>query len=47
MKTKFPSKGMPGNQIFDEIKGMKSGDSNWVNGRLFSLVFNAGEEIKD
>jgi len=43
----FPQKGMPGEKILDEIKGMKSGDSDWKNARVFSLVFNAGDEVKE
>lgn len=44
-KLEFPQKGMPREELFSELRSLKSGDSDWKNGRMFSLVFNAGEDI--
>ncbi|MBN1689525.1 MAG: aspartate aminotransferase family protein [Dehalococcoidia bacterium] len=45
-RMEFPQQGLPGLKVLDEIKALKTGDSDWKNGRVFSLVFNAGDEIK-
>jgi len=43
---RFPQQGMPAEVVLEDLQAMKSGDSDWKNGRVFSLVFNAGEEVK-
>ncbi len=42
----FPQSGLPADEILNEVQAMKAGDSDWKNGRVFSLIFNAGEEVK-
>jgi glutamate/tyrosine decarboxylase-like PLP-dependent enzyme len=43
--VKFPQNGLPRERLLDELRSLKAGDSDWKQGRMFSLVFNAGEEI--
>jgi sphinganine-1-phosphate aldolase len=40
----FPRKGIPREDLFADLRSLKSSDGDWKNGRMFSLVFNAGEE---
>ena len=44
-EVKFPQNGIPRDQLMNELRSLKSGDNNWKEGRMFSLVFNAGEEV--
>ncbi|MEW6186446.1 MAG: aspartate aminotransferase family protein [Thermodesulfobacteriota bacterium] len=41
----FPQNGIPRDQLMNELRSLKSGDNNWKEGRMFSLVFNAGQEV--
>jgi sphinganine-1-phosphate aldolase len=43
----LPDKGAGREQILSRLKSMKSGDVDWRSGRMFSLIYNAGEEIRD
>jgi sphinganine-1-phosphate aldolase len=43
-KIEFPQKGRPREELFSELRSLKSGDSDWKNGRMFSLVFNPGDD---
>lgn len=40
----FPQKGILREKLLSDLNALKSGDSDWKQGRMFSLVFNAGEE---
>jgi len=40
----FPQKGMPREELLSTLRSLKSGDSDWKHGRMFSLIFNAGED---
>ena len=40
----FPQKGMSRDKLFSELGSLKSGDSDWKHGRMFSLVFNPGDD---
>jgi len=42
----FPQKGMPRQDLINELHSLKSADSDWKGGRMFSLVFHAGEEVQ-
>ncbi|MBM3176332.1 MAG: aspartate aminotransferase family protein [Chloroflexi bacterium] len=44
-KVEFPQKGMPGNDVLSTLRSLKSGDSDYKHGRMFSLIFNAGEDV--
>lgn len=41
----FPSKGRSKQDLVNEMKALKQKDMNWKDGRIFSLVFSAGEEV--
>jgi len=43
----FRKKGKPDKEILAELESMKSGDTDWQSGRMFSLIYNAGEEIRE
>lgn len=40
----FPQKKMEQDSVLDEMKKFNSEDSNWRDGKTWSLVYNAGEE---
>ncbi|MBM3150226.1 MAG: aspartate aminotransferase family protein, partial [Chloroflexi bacterium] len=44
-KLKFPQKGTPGEEVLATLQSLKSGDSDYKHGRMFSLIFNAGEDV--
>ncbi len=44
-KLEFPLNGMPRQEILSALKAIKSEDSDWKHGRMFSLIFNAGEDV--
>lgn len=44
-KLEFPPKGISREEILSTIQSMKTGDSDWKHGRMFSLIFNAGEDV--
>jgi sphinganine-1-phosphate aldolase len=41
----FPQKGMPREELLSDLRSLKSEDRDWKQGRMFSLVFHAGEDI--
>jgi sphinganine-1-phosphate aldolase len=41
----FPKKGTPREELLSTLRSLKSGDSDWKHGRMFSLIFNAGEDV--
>lgn len=43
----FPQKGIRNEDIINQLNAMKSMDADWKNARIFSLVFNAGNEVKE
>lgn len=43
--VKLPNKGTPSRTVLDRMKRMGASDARWKEGRVFSLVFYAGEEI--
>jgi glutamate/tyrosine decarboxylase-like PLP-dependent enzyme len=44
-RVEFPQKGIAREEIFSKMNSMKSGDSDYKHGRMFSLIFNAGEDV--
>ncbi|MBL7210031.1 MAG: aspartate aminotransferase family protein, partial [Dehalococcoidia bacterium] len=43
----FPQKGMPREELLSTLHALKSDDTDWKNARAFSLIYNAGEDIKE
>lgn len=41
----FPARGKPKEEVFRAMRQMRDGDVNWRQGRVFSLVFYAGEDV--
>ncbi len=46
-KMNMPEKGMPKAEVMSRLKAMKSDDTDWKSGRMFSLIYNAGEEVRE
>jgi glutamate/tyrosine decarboxylase-like PLP-dependent enzyme len=44
MSATIPHKGRKADEILADLRAKSSGDTNWRNGRVFSLVYHAGEE---
>ena len=42
--TPLPAHGQPPAQVLDELARLKADDRDWRSGRVFSLVYSAGEE---
>jgi sphinganine-1-phosphate aldolase len=47
MKPTFPSRGCTRESIFDAMQAMRARDVNWHDGRVFSLVFHAGDDVRE
>jgi glutamate/tyrosine decarboxylase-like PLP-dependent enzyme len=45
MATGFPKKGVPRGELFKKLKDLKAGDAPWREGRTFSLVYWAGDDV--
>lgn len=45
-QVEFPQKGIPREEIFNTLQSIRAGDADWKHGRMFSLVYNAGEEVE-
>jgi len=43
----FPAKGLPKEHVLSLIRAFKAGDSDWRRGRLFGLVYYAGQEAEE
>jgi glutamate/tyrosine decarboxylase-like PLP-dependent enzyme len=43
----FPPKGMPKEDVLSLLRSFKCGDSDWHEGRLFGLVYYAGQEVEE
>ncbi|OQA85314.1 MAG: Glutamate decarboxylase beta [bacterium ADurb.Bin236] len=44
-ELKLPKEGTPRKLLFEKMNEMKSGDADWRNGRMFSLIYNAGDTV--
>lgn len=47
MKPEFPEHGYTRESIFDTMGAMRARDVQWHDGRVFSLVFHAGDDVRD
>lgn len=47
MSTPFPTGGRPVDEVLHELDARKAGDVDWRGGRVFSLAYDAGDEIHD
>lgn len=45
-QIEFPQKGITREEILAALHSFKSDDANWKHGRMFSLVYNAGEDVE-
>jgi len=45
-QVELPKKGIPGETLRSALQALKSDDSDWKNGRVFSLIYNAGEDVR-
>jgi sphinganine-1-phosphate aldolase len=45
-QVQLPKKGIPGETLRAALQALKSDDSDWKNGRMFSLIYNAGEDVR-
>jgi glutamate/tyrosine decarboxylase-like PLP-dependent enzyme len=45
--TELPDEGRSAADILDDLVAAKAGDRDWRSGRVFSLVYSAGEEIHE
>jgi len=43
---KLPAKGMGREKLFSLLNEMKSGDTGWEDGHMFSLIYNAGADVE-
>jgi sphinganine-1-phosphate aldolase len=41
----LPAHGMPAEAVLDQLSSLKAGDRDWRSGRVFSLVYSAGDEV--
>ena len=45
-KLNLPRRGTAREDVLSKLESMKSDDTDWSAGRMFSLIYNAGEEIR-
>ncbi|MFT3836877.1 MAG: aspartate aminotransferase family protein [Myxococcaceae bacterium] len=45
MATTFPKQGVPRSELFKKLKDLKANDAHWREGRTFSLVYFAGDDV--
>lgn len=45
-QIQFPEKGTSREELLSALHAFKSDDSDWESGRVFSLIYNAGEDVK-
>src|ERR1700722_10851749 len=45
--TPMPAHGLPRDEIMQQLISMKQDDQDWRGGRVFSLVYSAGEEVHE
>lgn len=44
MSVTLPARGLPHDEILERMKELREGDADWREGRVFSLVYHAGDE---
>src|SRR6202012_4117264 len=45
--TPMPEQGLPRDQVMQRLITMKQDDQDWRGGRVFSLVYSAGDEVHE
>ncbi|MBM3118396.1 MAG: aspartate aminotransferase family protein [Chloroflexi bacterium] len=45
-QIEFPQKGISREEVLATLNSIRTGDGDWKHGRMFSLVYNAGEEVE-
>src|SRR5580698_1910867 len=45
--TPLPQHGLPREVVLQQLLSMKQGDQDWRGGRVFSLVYSAGDEVHE
>ena len=45
--TPMPQKGLPRGEVMQQLMHMKEGDQDWRGGRVFSLVYSAGDDVHE
>src|SRR5579871_5202223 len=43
----MPEQGLPRDQVMQRLITMKQGDQDWRGGRVFSLVYSAGDDVHE
>ena len=46
-KLSLPQKGCSQDDVLSRLESMKKDDTDWANGHMFSLIYNAGEEVRE
>ena len=41
----MPERGLPRQEVVDRLRALKHDDADWHGGRVFSLVYSAGDEM--
>ena len=44
---KLPEKGKPHEELLTEMRALQGGDADWRNGKIFSLVYFAGDDVAE
>ena len=45
--TPMPRRGLPRGEVMQRLMQMKEGDQDWRGGRVFSLVYSAGDDVHE
>jgi sphinganine-1-phosphate aldolase len=45
--TPMPRRGLPRGEVMQQLLHMKEGDQDWRGGRVFSLVYSAGDDVHE
>lgn len=45
--TPMPEKGLPRGEVMQQLLALKQDDQDWRGGRVFSLVYSAGDEVHE
>ena len=43
----MPEKGLPRGEVMQQLLALKQGDQDWRGGRVFSLVYSAGDDVHE
>jgi len=45
--TPMPEQGLPRGEVMQQLLALKQGDQDWRGGRVFSLVYSAGDDVHE